>query len=74
MGKAIRASVLVLVLCSIAHAGYIPNDAPTPPPPPAQPITSTELQTTTEDKTQDFTSGTVTQIALDLLSVLPSLL
>lgn len=73
MGKAIRASVLVLVLCSVTHAGYIPNDVPAPPPS-AQPVTTTELETTTENETQDSTSGTVAQVALDLLSVLPSLL
>jgi hypothetical protein len=71
MGKAIRASVVVLLLCSVARAGYIPNGSPTPPPQPAS--TTTELQTTTEDGTQDAVPGTVT-LVLELLAVLPSIL
>lgn len=35
MGKAIRASVLVLLLACSAQAGHMQNDAVQPPPPPA---------------------------------------
>jgi hypothetical protein len=71
MGKAIRASVVVLLLCSVARAGYIPNGEPSPPPQPAS--ATTELQTTTDDGTQDAVPGTVT-LVLELLAVLPSIL
>jgi hypothetical protein len=36
MSKAIRASVLVLLLTSSAQAGWMPNGSPEPPPPSVQ--------------------------------------
>jgi hypothetical protein len=33
MGKAVRASALILLLTCSAQAGYIPNGSPEPPPP-----------------------------------------
>jgi hypothetical protein len=59
-----------------AVAGEIPNDKPAPPPPP-QPTSAVQVPTaaaTTEDGTQGTFQGTVTQVALELLAVLPSLL
>jgi hypothetical protein len=72
MGKAIRASVLLLLLCSVTRAGYIPNGSPTPPPQPAS--TATELQTASEDGTQGTSQNGVTQTALELLAGLLSIL
>jgi hypothetical protein len=40
MGKAIRASVLVLVLACSAQAGHIHNDAKPPTPAPTQEVTA----------------------------------
>jgi hypothetical protein len=39
MAKAIRASVLMLILASSAQAGYIHNDVVGPPPPPPPSVT-----------------------------------
>jgi hypothetical protein len=76
MGKAIRASLLVLLLACSAQAGYMPNDAPAPPPPsqPANAAQEPPAAATTEDGTQGTFQGGVTRIALDLLALLPSLL
>ena len=81
MGKAIRASLLIVLFACSAQAGYIPNDVPTPPPPP-QPISvdsSTQPTNTVEGSTADGWVGddaaaSLTQVALDLLAVWPSLL
>ena len=83
MGKAIRASLLALLLCSaapVARAGHIPNDAPTPPPQPAtaaQEPTGTETQTgqpTVDGETANPAPDSLTRTALDLLAALSSLL
>lgn len=79
MGKTIRASVLILLLACSAQAGWMPNGSPAPPPPP-QPATAVQEPTdapqepVTQATTEDGTQGALTQIALDLLAVLPSLL
>ena len=72
MSKAIRASVLILLLACSAQAGYIPNDTPAPPPPSTaqEPVDDTlngEMST-------PGVSDILTQAALDLLTALPSLL
>ncbi len=83
MRKTLGVCLLVLLLTSSASAGIMGNDTPAPPPP--QPTTAMQAPTdvtqepttaaTVEDGTQDsLTPGTLTQIALDLLSVLPSLI
>ena len=82
MGKAIRASALILLLACSARAGWMGNDSPTPPPP-SQPASAVQEPTaggevtageTTTGEIPNDTPGTLTQIALDLLAVLPSLL
>jgi hypothetical protein len=78
MGKAIRASVLVLLLACSAQAGWIQNGSPEPPP--SQPTSTVQEPTTavqeptTGGETTNDTTDTLTQIALDLLAGLSSLL
>jgi hypothetical protein len=69
MGKAIRASVLVLLLTCSVRAGWIQNGSPTPPPQPANAV----QEPTADGWIQNETADSLTQIALDLLAVLPSL-
>jgi hypothetical protein len=79
MGKAIRASVVVLLLACSARAGYMPNGSPEPPPQagwmgndsPAPPSASREP--TTDGEMSTTSAGSLTQVALDLLAVLPPL-
>ena len=70
MGKAIRASALILLLTCSAQAGWMGNGSPTPPPQPAgvtqEPTADGDISTTS--------ANSLTEIALDLLAVLPSLL
>jgi hypothetical protein len=78
MGKTIRTSALVLLLACSAQAGYIQNDAPTPPPPsqPANYIqepTDTSQQTSADGIMQNEAPSALTQIALEVLAVMPSL-
>lgn len=78
MIKVIRASALVLLLACSTQAGIMQNEAPAPPPP-SQPATAVqEPAATTGEPTangyiQDDTADSLTQIALDVLAVLPSL-
>ena len=79
MLKTIRVSALILLLACSAQAGYMQTGSPEPPPP-SQPATSIQeptdtLQESTEDGyiQNDAPSG-LTQIALEVLAVLPSLL
>ena len=80
MGKAIRASLLILTLACSAQAGYMPNGTPEPPPP--QPASATQEPTGGEITTDSITAGEITndstntwtQIALELFAVWPSLL
>lgn len=46
MGKAVRASALVVLLACSTHAGYIPYGSPEPPPP--APASTTEEGQTPE--------------------------
>jgi hypothetical protein len=79
MGKAIRASLLILLLACSAQAGYIPNDTPAAPPPSQQTSAVQEPTDATQDPTLDGAmpndiAYSLTQTALDLLALLPSLL
>src|SRR5947209_1118654 len=72
MRKTLRASVLLLALSGSAYAGEIPCDNPTPPQQPT--TTSVTQEPTTDGNIPNDVAGSMTQIALDLLAVLPSLL
>ena len=77
MGKAIRVSVLILLLACSAQAGYIPNDTPAPPPPPQTNIMQEPTDTDQEPTggvTPNDVADSLTQTALELLALLPSLL
>jgi hypothetical protein len=70
MRKALSVSALILALTCFAHAGIMQNDSPQPPPPQS----ATTVQTTTTDgDIQNDVADNLTQIALDLLAVFPSL-
>jgi hypothetical protein len=71
MGKAIRASALILLLTCSAQAGYIPNETPVPPP--SQPTVAAQ-EPTTDGYIPNDAADSLTQFALDLLAVLPALL
>ena len=79
MVKAIRASVLVLLLACSAQAGWIQNEAPAPPPPSPQtsavqePVNAVQ-EPTTDGEISNNVTDSLTGIALDLLAILPSLL
>lgn len=61
--KVIRASALVLLLACSAHAGWIQNDSPAPPPPPANAV----QEPATDSNTQDNAEVSVTDAALSFL-------
>jgi hypothetical protein len=71
MSKVIRASVLVLLLTCSAQAGWMQNGSPEPPPPPPS---NAVQETTTGGEMSTNAANSVTQIALDLIAALPSLL
>jgi hypothetical protein len=71
MGKSIRASALILLLACSAQAGYIPNESPAPQR--SQP-TSAVQEPTADGEIPNDAAVSMTQLALDLLSVLSSLL
>jgi len=75
MGKAIRASVLVLLLACSAQAGWIQNPAPAPPPPSPQTIEPAHAvqEPTAGNEIDTDVTDSLTGIALELLAVLPSL-
>jgi hypothetical protein len=80
MGKAIRASVLVLLMVCSARADWMQNGAPAPPAnatstaegSAAQPAPAAQEPAADAAATDDTRDG-LTQIALELLAVLPSL-
>ncbi len=81
MGKAICASLLILLLTCPAQAGFMPNGTPEPPPQPAyapgEGIMTYESSTSSQptgavEETTEVAS--LTRVALELLAVLPSLL
>lgn len=67
MRKTLAIATLLLALCSPALAGEIPN----PPAPQPQGITVSDPTTTDEGTTGAI--DTLTQVALDVFAVLPSL-
>ena len=69
MRRTLGLCLLVLLLTGSAVAGEMPNDRPAPPPQPTNAV-----QETTDGEIPNDTAGSLTQIALDLLAVLPSLL
>jgi hypothetical protein len=76
MRKTLGVCLLVLLLTGPTVAGEMPNDKPAPPPPPqpASAVQEPNTADTVEDGTQGTLQGAVTQITLELLAVLPSLL
>lgn len=64
MGKAIRASALVLLLVCSAQAGWIHADIAPPPPDEQEQTTGSDAA----DKPQDGSAETLTQAVLDLLA------
>ena len=80
MVKAAKASALILMLACSAQAGWMGNETPVPPPsspaiieqePEAGEITTSEA---TAGEIPDDATDTLTQVGLELLAVLPSLL
>lgn len=73
MRKTLGVCLLVLFLSGPISAGIIQNDKPAPPPPPAQPAT-TDGATLQGEMPTPPAPDSLTQIALELLAALPSLL
>jgi hypothetical protein len=69
MRKALSVSALILALTCFAHAGIMQNDSPQPPPQSA----TTAPAPTTDGEIQNDAADNLTQIALNVLAVLPSL-
>jgi hypothetical protein len=78
MIKVIRATALTLLLACTAQAGIMGNETPAPAPAPTPtPATAEEVLTptaTVEDGTQGTYQTSLTQMALELLAIWPSLL
>ena len=75
MGKAIRASALILLLACSAQAGWMGNDSPAPRP--SQQTSDVQEPTggeTVNGEIPNDATDTLTRIALDVLALLPSLL
>jgi hypothetical protein len=70
MRKAISVSALILALTCPVYAGDMPNGAPQPPPP----APSSATQEPTGGEIPTGATDTLTQITLDLLAALSSLL
>ena len=75
MGKAIRASALVVLLACSANAGIMQMDAAPPPPPPPPVQSDGIMQTGLTQPAQGTTAGQLetsllVQIALNLLTLL----
>ena len=71
MRKTLSVAVLVLALCCPAFAGII-HTPPAPQPPPPSNSDTNEIKTSSDEPTEATES--LTQIVLDMLRVLPSLL
>ena len=69
MRKTISVAALLLALVCSAHAGEMQNESPAPP---SQPTNAVQ-EPTTDGEMQNGVAVSLTQIALDLLTVLPSL-
>ena len=78
MRKTLGVCLLALLLTTQTLAGEMPNGSPVPPPPPPPDPATAEQQltnaATAEAGTQETYQDTMTQIALELLAVWPSLL
>lgn len=61
MAKALRASLLVLLLAGSAQAGWMQNGSPVPPP------QTNEVEQTAEGDTLDEAEGSLAGFALNLL-------
>jgi hypothetical protein len=70
MRKSLGICLLILLLTVPTVAGEMPNDRPAPPPQP----TSAVQEPTLDGIMSNDTPDSLTQIALDLLAVLPTLL
>jgi hypothetical protein len=81
MSKAIRASVLILLMVCSARADWMQNGAPAPPAPATSTANDPSATTASAPAAQepadavatDDAPDGLTRIALDLLAVLPSL-
>ena len=78
MLKTIRVSALILLLACSAQAGYMQNGSPEPPPPSQlansiQEPTDTSQETSADGYMQNDAPSALTQIALEVLAVMPSL-
>lgn len=72
MRKTLVTTVLTLVLCQVTTAGVMPTPgSPVPPPPAAASATPEPAE---DAETEEEAQNPLTQIALGLLAVLPSLL
>ncbi len=69
MQKVISVAALLLALTCSAYAGDMPNGSPAPPPPPP----SAAQESAIDGIVQNDGANSLTQIALDLFAVLPSL-
>jgi hypothetical protein len=69
MGKAVRASVLILLLACSARAGYIPYGSPEPPPPGAATAGQTADGWIQNGEPESFTE-TVLSVLESVLSLL----
>ena len=77
MRKTLGVCLLALLLTGSASAGEMPNDKPAPPPQPASAVqepTNAAQEPTTGDEMHNDATDSLTGIALELLSLLPSLL
>lgn len=76
MRKTLGVCLLVLLLTGPASAGIMQNDRPAPPPEPvtAEQETAGDMALNGEMPTPPGLSESLTQIGLELLAVLPSLL
>jgi hypothetical protein len=68
MRKTISVAALLLALTCPTYAGEIPNFSPAPPQ-----ISNTAQAPTTDGEMQNDSADRLTEVALDLLAVLPSL-
>jgi hypothetical protein len=78
MVKAALASMLIVLLTCSVQAGIIQNEAPAPAPPPpvrtAQEPTDATVEPNANGDVQKEVPSDLTQVVLELLAVLPSLL
>lgn len=74
MRKTLGTCLLVLLLTGSAFGGEMPNDKPAPPPPPSTAQEPTDGATLNGEIQTTGAADILTQTALDLLALLPSLL